>query len=467
MFQGWRFKLREAEEALEQGQLGEAQRFLIDGDLRQYLPGKRLATRVAGRLAERARQRVVHGEATAGWSDLEQATALAGEIDSILAARQEIVALALGEAENHIVSGDPARAISLLESLERHGVNNESIKLYMEAARRFESAQHLASRGKFGEAEQQVAAAEAICPHLAKASSRRQEYRNQVDPFRDLTEQLHRSVADEQWSDVLQTAERLLDMAPVNRLARDMRRRAWAKVGARFRDSHSPPPGQAARAVLSGPPADSASPRLAPTVTISDDATGPRFLLWVDGVGGYLVCMGSEVMLGQASPLYHVDIPIQADVSRQHAKICRLGEGYVIVPLQATAINGQPVRGKTLLSDGDEIELAGTVRLRFRQPHALSASARLDFVSHHRTRPTADAVLLMAESCVLGPKWQNHVVCRDWDKDVVLYRRDGDLFCRAMDSIEIDGRLCDGRGNLSLQSHVAGNDFSMSLEELS
>ena len=44
--------------------------------------------------------------------------------------------------------------------------------------------------------------------------------------------------------------------------------------------------------------------------------------------------------------------------------------------------------------------------------HVLSASARLEMVSRHRTQPHVDGILLMAESCVLGPKWQNHVVCR-------------------------------------------------------
>jgi hypothetical protein len=58
------------------------------------------------------------------------------------------------------------------------------------------------------------------------------------------------------------------------------------------------------------------------------------------------------------------------------------------------------------------------------------------------------------------------VVCPDWRSDVVLYRRDGALFCRAMESIEIDGQLCDGRGQLGLNSHVTGGDFSLSLEEL-
>ena len=153
---------------------------------------------------------------------------------------------------------------------------------------------------------------------------------------------------------------------------------------------------------------------------MAEPPAGRRFLLWIDGVGGYLVCLGDEVVLGQSSPEYSLDIPIQADLSRRHARIARRGDGYVIEPLHMTRVNGQVIRGKTLLSDGDEIELAQGVRLRFRQPHALSASARLDFLSHHRTQPKADGVLLMAESCVLGPKWQNHVVCRDWQGDVVL-----------------------------------------------
>ena len=130
--------------------------------------------------------------------------------------------------------------------------------------------------------------------------------------------------------------------------------------------------------------------------------------------------------------------------------VCRRGDGYVVQPVQTTRVNGQIVRDTTLLTDGDEIELGDGVRLRFRQPHALSASARLEFRQPPPNPPSADGVLLMAESCVLGPKWQNHVVCRDWQGDVVLYRRDDELYCRAMDSIEIDGQLCDGRGGLDL-----------------
>ena len=194
--------------------------------------------------------------------------------------------------------------------------------------------------------------------------------------------------------------------------------------------------------------------------------SGSRFLLWVDGVGGYLVCLSDEVVCGRASPGNCVDLPILADISRRHAAIRRGDEGYVLEPLHASRINGRPVQGKTLLSDGDEIALGRVLRIRFRQPHALSGSARLEFVSPHRPQPYADGVLLMAESCILGPQWQNHVVCREWAGDVVLFRQDGGLFCRARESIEIDGQWCDGPGRLDGNPHVVGSDFSFTLEEL-
>jgi hypothetical protein len=128
------------------------------------------------------------------------------------------------------------------------------------------------------------------------------------------------------------------------------------------------------------------------------------------------------------------------------------------------AINGRAVGEAVLLSDGDELLLGEAVKLRFRKPHVLSSSARLEIVSGHRSAPHADGVILMAESCVLGPKWQNHVVCREWSNDVVLYRGDGQIMCRAMESIEIDGKLHDGRGAVQPGSHVIGSDFALSLE---
>ncbi len=208
---------------------------------------------------------------------------------------------------------------------------------------------------------------------------------------------------------------------------------------------------------------------------------GSRFLLWIDAVGGFWVCMDDEVVLGQPDPSARVDIPILGDLSARHARIRRDGEGYVIEAMRETRVNGRRAEPTALLSDGAKIALGDTVRLLFRRPLALSATARLDFLSRHRTHPSSDAVLLMAEACVLGPRPTSHVVCRDWTCEVVLYRQEGALFCRvasvasatgklqaggAEAVFEIDGQRHRQRGPIHPNARVVGNGFSLSLETI-
>jgi hypothetical protein len=197
---------------------------------------------------------------------------------------------------------------------------------------------------------------------------------------------------------------------------------------------------------------------------------GGRFLLWIDAVGGFLVCPGEEVTVGQALPENRVDIPILADISRQHFRLRRQAGAYLVVPTHSVRLGGKTLRDKTLLSHGDELEFGSGVRLRFLQPHALSSTARLELVSGHRTQPPCDGVLLFAESCILGPHFRNHVYCRDWSGVVVIlrqiFRQDQRLYCRATPPLEIDGQLVHGRGRLTPNSRICGGDFSMSLEEL-
>ena len=53
------------------------------------------------------------------------------------------------------------------------------------------------------------------------------------------------------------------------------------------------------------------------------DTAGPkgRFLLWVDAIGGYLVCLDDRILLGRAGPDSHADIPLMGDLSRNHATL--------------------------------------------------------------------------------------------------------------------------------------------------
>ncbi len=189
-----------------------------------------------------------------------------------------------------------------------------------------------------------------------------------------------------------------------------------------------------------------------------------RFMLWVDAVGGYWVCLADAVVLGQPGTEARLDVPILGDLSSRHARIRRDGEGYLIEAIHSTRVDGRPVQRIAPLGDGSTITLGDSVRLRFRRPHALSATARLDFLSRHRTEPGADAVLLMADACVLGPKPGSHVVCRRWPQELVLYRHDDALYCRSKAAFEVDGVECRGRARIGRNSRITGERFAVAIE---
>jgi hypothetical protein len=191
-----------------------------------------------------------------------------------------------------------------------------------------------------------------------------------------------------------------------------------------------------------------------------------RALLWVDAVGGFLVCLDDTIAIGQPSPSESLALPILADLSRRHAVIRRDAGAYVIEPLQRTLINGREVKEPFVLADNQLIQLGDNVRIRFHKPHALSMTARLTVESNHKTQPRADAVLLMADSCVLGPNRHCHVQCRDWQRDVIIYRQDEQVFCRADEPLSINGVAATSGNEIQSGSRVEGDNFSFAWETL-
>jgi hypothetical protein len=201
-----------------------------------------------------------------------------------------------------------------------------------------------------------------------------------------------------------------------------------------------------------------------------------NFLLWIDAVGGFLVCTGDSVAIGQpdegreGSP----DVPILGDLSHRHARIRRDGENYLIEAIRDVRIDGKPIprvsegsRPIAALADGCKIELGSSVRLKFRRPHALTTTARLEFASNHHTQPRVNAVLLMADTCILGPRPQSHIVCRHWTEEVILFKHDNELYCRTRGTMQIDGVARRDRGRIQYDSHVSGEGFSFNLESIS
>ncbi|HVX14604.1 MAG TPA: hypothetical protein VHC22_25680 [Pirellulales bacterium] len=451
MFQPWRIKLREADDAFRGGRLDEAGRLLCQSGLREFRPAKDLLAKV--------------------------------------------VAQRVAEAEQCLAAGDGPAALARLDELDRRHADTSAAKLAREAATRVAAAERFARRGEFVRAREEWQRAAALLPHVTALDEAAQACKVKGETSRDLTALLHGAVAGQRWSEVLTHAETLLAICPDHEAAREARRQAWSAVGVELRAHETSWPAPAidgrnrgaVRAWLSrfrrpenNPYEDPKAPAMDQSTNAfidPDRARSPlpsaaadwrpieRFLLWVDGVGGYLVCTRDEVTLGQPVPESAADIGILGDLSRRHAKIRRDGETYLIEPRRPVRLDGRTIDRATALADGAQLEL-GNVRLVFRRPHPLSITARLDFVSPHRTQPAADAVLLMAESCVLGPSAQHHVACGDWSRELILYRQGDDLYCRRGGLFQIDGQKVADNGKLTLKSQVSGEDFSLSIEGL-
>ena len=191
-----------------------------------------------------------------------------------------------------------------------------------------------------------------------------------------------------------------------------------------------------------------------------------RFSLWIDAVGGYLVCPFSEILVGQATTNSNVDVAVVADIAAKHFRLTRNPDFYVLEPLADLFLDGQVVTVKTPLKDGQRIRLKGGVEFKFRKPHPLSMTATLEIVSRQRTRPWSDGILLMADSCLVGPSPRNHVVCSQWRSDVVFFRREDQLCMRSGKPYTVDDQPQNGVADLGLNSRVVGEDYSFSLESV-
>ena len=190
-----------------------------------------------------------------------------------------------------------------------------------------------------------------------------------------------------------------------------------------------------------------------------------RYIFWVDGVGGFLVCLGAQVRIGQAAGDADVEIPIFADISRLHAVLSRDAEGYLLEALRTTKVNHKPA-DKALLRDGDEIQIGNGCLITFRQPVPITTTARLELASRHRMPLAVNGIILMADSCIFGPSDGAHIIVPDLQRTVILTRTRKGFHVRTTGELTVDGRRCKDKADLTTTSTVGDNDFRLTLEPL-
>lgn len=443
---GW-LTLRQAQEALKNGRLEEAHRLLGQSAAQGHKKSFELLRQVVQAFVERGQRHLRRDDPEAAWHDLLQAEQLDANSREAEPLRQALVRLGLAEVRALLQAGEPGRAAEAAGRLRQRSVRQPELQLLEEAARSWLLARDQAGRGEIAPALEMVERVRRLLPGGAGPLEKfRAELETKRDAIGGLVRELHEASEVGRWSDVLELADKVLAVAPQHQEARQARAMAWKAVQ------------PVTVAIPTRPIVPSAEVR--PT-----DGPAQRFLLWIDGVGGYLVCLAPKVTIGQATPDGYVDVPLFADVSRLHAALMRDSEGYLFEALRPSQINAQPAV-KALLRPNDRITLGTSCQLQFRQPAPVSTSARLDLVSGHRFALAVDGVLLMSDTLLLGAGNAVHVTVPDLKATVVLYRHKDGLGVRCPGTFSVDGQRMQERALLKPASQVSGEEFSFALEPL-
>ncbi len=526
----WRIILRQAEEAARAGRYEEAFALASRADVADHNQAVQFRGRLGLDLLARANRRAAADDQAGAIEDLYLAERIGAPPDSLAAARLSLADRVADEIRADLDAGEPARVLQRIEELARHKISGPALRRYREIAEAWHMAAAEARRGEFGHAHEHLDRAERLAGGAGVIAAQnaviaaRHDLETRQKTATPRVEALYVALAEGKWPQILAAAEAVLIAVPEHPAARQARSKAWQQIaaigpgaaqwpipGARTvqtaalmglgPEPETPAAGPTRPAPGDARPVPPSTPRSAGTEAdgivwlnaggdgpasppgtrpvpfrnpaparplVRSEAAGPkgRFLLWVDAVGGYLVCLDDRIVLGRAGPDSSADVPLMGDLSRNHAILIRSGESYMLQAHHPSFVNGKPVADQAVLRDGDVIRLGSTVELEFRQPSPVSATARLIIVSRHRLHLAVDGVLLMAETCIVGGKGQAHIPAPAIKDPVVLYRQGNALWCRASGSFDVDGRTCAARAPLTLQSSVLGDGFSFSLEPL-
>lgn len=442
---GWVI-LKQAQEALRAGQLEEVQQFLVQPQVQGHRRALEILQQLVRAYVERGEKHLRNDDLAKAWTDLLKAEQIGITENFLIQFRQKLNRLGLAEVRALLNASEPARALEAINLLRTRAANPPELDALESGAKDWVAANEYMDRGDFAQAIQILERISQLFPGQARVLEQAcKTARKKSQEFDPLLMLLNQAAQNERWPEVVSLSEKLLALAPQHGEVRRMRSRAWKAL-------------EPSTVMMQ-------RPKALPPPLVGEKKLA-RFNLWIDGIGGFLLLLDNCVTIGQGGPDSSVDIALVADVSRTHAQITRDTEGYVLEAMRPVKINNVPV-DKKLLKPGDRLTLGSSCQMVFRQDVPVSASARLDLVSGHRFAQSVDAVLLMAETLVLGPAEPAHIIIPTLKEQMILFRNKGELGIRASEEVFINGHLVTGRGTLEPGCHVSSSSCSLTLEAAS
>lgn len=489
----WFRRKNEIDDAISAGQLDRAM------ELTRRLGESKAAREHRRELTEalilRANSAAETADFSVAWQTLTQAASFADSQQQTLLSQttQQLQDQTISNADEALHAGQPLQAAGLLKLLADRDLSNQKSEQIGSVAELLQSVDQLTLAGKFDDTIECLQSAQRLYPDLPGLSERLAEHQEQKQELDLLSDSLQSAALSCKWNEVCQLCDQILVIAPRHEIAVGAKRHAIQRikrrtsVGSRLTnvpesskgdDDLVVKPSGGGRASVANvkDTAFAESESLAKSTSSNLDSASDQdfslpplsssFLIWIDGVGGYLVCTDPINFIGQAVEGSTVSIPLQADVRQRHARIETIAGQHLVQPLGPVAIAGRevPVDESVAIKSGQLILLGDRVELAYRQDHPLSKSARLDFVSRHRTLPWSDGVILAGQSIVLGPNPNNHVFCPGWKADLILFRRNDQWFAKSKIGFCVDEQAMASEAEIRFDSRLYGDSFSLKLE---
>ncbi len=152
-------------------------------------------------------------------------------------------------------------------------------------------------------------------------------------------------------------------------------------------------------------------------------------LLLIDGTGSALLVPGDTIRVGRAAGRVPVEIGLPAELQSHHADLVRKGEDYFLVAHGPATVN-RARASRVLLQNGDRIRLGDAARIDFHKPSARSETAVLKLSDSCRMAQDVSRVVILRDTCLIGPHATCHIETREGDAQIVLYDRAGELWAR-------------------------------------
>ena len=448
----------QANRAYLQGALLQAVSHLKNSQVYQQSVGHNLARKLTEALIQRAQRNMRNNDLSSAWRDLTSATDIArpDEQDHLSRHKTYLVELTIEMADSLLSVGKITQALSLVHEIQSRHISDWRSDRICRAAGLIQRADECAARGQIQRSNQYLSQAIKIRPDLALLQARYQGNECRKARLKKLSDQLAAAIRNSQPERADALCAEILTLAPNHESALKARRHLACPDPNLHKTTF-----RADRRATDGPRKDSRNR--------NTTKKNHRFLIWIDTVGGYLVCPNSSNMMGGAVPHANIEIPIMADLNRRHVKITLTDLGHMIHPLAHNSnvvLAGQRVLQPTLLNSGQIMELAKGVRIGYQKPDPLSRTAKLDLLSRHRTQPSCDAIILAHDTIRLGPDPTSHIHCPNWSQNVALYRSDKGWSFRCDQPYQLDGHKVLGTQPLKYHSKISGADFSMGLESV-